>query len=95
MNDQFSDELSQSVDEAIAFLDGKGPTVAIHYAVPRDLRENAGITAQDMAGLTGMKLADYQKWETEFRRLEGAVGSLFLILEKAPNVFKRALLAAS
>ena len=32
---QFADDLIQSMDEAVAFLDGKGPATVYHYAIPR------------------------------------------------------------
>ena len=92
---QFTDELNQSVDEAIAFIDGKG-SMAIHrFALPRDLREKAGITQADMASLTGMTLPDYREWESSPQRLQGAIGALLRMLDKEPEAVKRTLPAVS
>ena len=95
MNDQFSQELYQSVDEAIAFIDGKGPMTVHRFALPRDLREKAGIAQEEMASLTGMNLPDYQEWESRPQRLHGAIGFLLQTLDKEPDGIKRTLLAAS
>ena len=92
---QFADELNQSVDEAIAFIDGKGPMTVHRFALPRDLREKAGITEEDMASLTGMALPGYREWESRPQRLHGALGTLLLMLDKEPEAVKRTLLAAS
>lgn len=92
---QFSEELQQSVDEVIAFFDGKGPMTIHHFAVPRDLRQGAGISEHDMARILGMDLPDYQTWESDFKRLEGPVGSLLRILEAEPEAFKRVLLSGN
>ena len=94
MNDQFSQELSRSVEDAIAFLDGEGPAIVHYYVMPRDIRENAGITQEQMALLVGMKLTDYQEWESQLQRLEGAVGNMLQMLDKEPDAVKRTLLAA-
>ena len=92
---QFTRELYQSVDEAIAFIDGKRPATVHRFALPRDLREKAGITQEEMASLVGMELSDYQEWESRPQKLSGAVGSLLQILDKEPDTLKRTLLAAS
>ena len=95
MNDQFSQELSRSVEDAIAFLDGEGPAIVHHYVMPRDIRENADLTQEQMASLVGMKLIDYQEWESQHRRLEGAVGNMLQMLDKEPEAVQRILLAGS
>ncbi len=82
MNDQFSQELSRSVEDAIAFLDGEGPAIVHHYVMPRDIREDADLTQEQMASLVGMKLIDYQEWESQYRRLEGAVGNMLQIAKR-------------
>lgn len=92
---QFTDELNQSVDEAIAFIDGKGPMTVHRFALPKDLREKAGISREEMASLTGMTLPDYREWESRPQRLHGAIGSLLQMLDKEPDAVKRTLLAAS
>ena len=69
---QFTKELNQSVDEAIAFIDGERPLTVHRFALPRDLREKAGITQEEMASLTGMDLPDYLEWESRPQRLYGA-----------------------
>ena len=63
--------------------------------LPRDLREKAGITQEQMAPLVGMNLANYRDWESRPQRLHGATGSLFKILDKQPSAFKRILLTDS
>ena len=92
---RFGEDLIQSLEETVAFLDGKGPGTLDYYVVPRDIRENADLTQEQMASLLGMKLADYQAWESRLQRLEGAVGNMLQMLDKEPDVVKRTLLAAS
>ena len=91
---RFTEELCQSADEIIAFIDGKGEVTVHRFALPRDLREKADITQEEMALLVGMNLPGYQAWESKPQRLHGAVGSLLRMLEKEPEVVKRTLLAA-
>lgn len=42
-----------------------------------------------------MKLEDYQGWESQFQRLDGAVGNILRMLDEEPEAVKRILLAAS
>ena len=91
---QFADDLIQSMDETVTFLDGKGPATVYHYAIPREIRENAGITQQQMASLIGMDLPKYQEWEADMQELDAPTASLFQILEKEPEAVKRTLPAA-
>ena len=95
MNDQFYQELYQSVDEAIAFIDGKGPMTVHRFALPRGVREKAGVTQEELATLTSMNLSDYREWECKPQRLHGAIGFLLQTLDKEPDVVKRTLRAAS
>lgn len=46
---QFAKDLIQSLEETVAFLDGKGPGTLVYYAVPREIRENASLTQEQAA----------------------------------------------
>ena len=81
--------------EVVAFLDGEESGVVHHFALPKDVRERAGITEQDIARLVGMDITDYKTWETEFQRVDGPTWSLLQILDKEPDAVKRTLLAVS
>ena len=91
---QFADDLIQSMDETVACLDGKGPATVYYHAIPREIRENAGITQQQMASLIGMDLPEYQEWEADMQELDAPTASLFQMLEKEPEAVKRTLPAA-
>lgn len=92
---QFGKDLIQSLEETVAFLDGKGPGTLVYYIIPKEVRENANLTQEQAASLVGMKLKAYQEWEPQFQRLEGAVGNILRMLEEEPEAVKRTLLAAS
>ena len=91
----FTDELNQSVDEAIAFIDGKGPMTVHRFALPQNIREKAGITQAQMASLVGMDLPRYQEWETEVRRIDAPTASIFHLLKNDSEAVKRTLLHTS
>ena len=64
---QFADDLIRSMDETVAFLDGKGPATVYYHAIPREIRRERRHRAAQMASLVGMDLPKYQEWEADCR----------------------------
>jgi putative transcriptional regulator len=60
---------------------------------PRKVREQAKMTQAQMASLMGMSLSGYRKWEQGQRRVSGPAAALLRLIQKEPNVVKRALLS--
>ena len=89
----FGDDLIQAMTEALAHAKGEGPAV-VHAAIaPREVREKAKLTQAQMAPLMGMSLSGYRKWEQGQRRVSGPAATLLRLIQKEPDVVKRALLS--
>ncbi len=87
------DDLIQALTEAIAHAKGEGPAV-VHTAIaPREVREQAKLTQAQMAPLMGMSLSGYRKWEQGQRRVSGPAETLLRLIQKEPDVVRRALLS--
>ena len=89
----FGDDLIQTMTEALAHAKGEGPAVVHAPVVPREVREQARLTQAQMAPLMGMSLSDYRKWEQGQRRVSGPAATLLRLIQKEPEVVKRALLS--
>ena len=89
----FGDDLIQTMTEALAHAKGEGPAVVHAPIVPREVREQARLTQAQMAPLMGMSLSDYRKWEQGQRRVSGPAATLLRLIQKEPEVVKRALLS--
>jgi len=57
------------------------------------VREQARLTQAQMAPLMGMSLSGYRKWEQGQRRVSGPAATLLRLIQKEPDVVKRALLS--
>ena len=86
------DDLIQAMTEAIAHAKGEGPAVVHVPLAPREVREKAHLTQAQMAPLMGMSLSGYRKWEQGQRRVSGPAATLLRLIQKEPEVVKRALL---
>lgn len=87
----FGEDLIQSLGEAIAHAQGKGPAI-VHVPVdPREVRTQARLTQAEMAPLMGMSLSGYRKWEQGQRRVSGPAATLLRVIEKEPEAVRRAL----
>lgn len=67
----FGDDLSQSLNEALAHAKGEGPALVHVPVAPREVRKQAKLTQAQMAPLMGMSLSGYRKWEQGTRRVSG------------------------
>lgn len=89
----FGDDLIQAMTEALAHAKGEGPAL-LHVAItPREVREQAKLTQAQMAPLMGMSLSGYRKWEQGQRRVSGPAATLLRLIQKEPDLVKRALLS--
>jgi putative transcriptional regulator len=89
----FGDDLIQAMTEALAHAKGEGPAL-LHAAItPREVREQAKLTQAQMAPLMGMSLSGYRKWEQGQRRVSGPAATLLRLIQKEPDLVKRALLS--
>ena len=91
---RFGQDLIQSLKEVVEFLEGEGPAIVHHFVLPREIREQAGVTQAQMATLLGMELSVYQEWETELQEVSGSMASLLRLMQKEPEVVKNKLLFA-
>ena len=89
----FGDDLIQAMTEALAHAKGEGPAIVHTPVAPREVREQARLTQAQMAALMGMSLSGYRKWEQGQRRVSGPAATLLRVIQKEPDVVKRALLS--
>jgi len=89
----FGDDLIQAMTEALAHAKGDGPAIVHAPVAPREVRERAKLTQAQMAPLMGMSLSGYRKWEQGQRRVSGPAAALLRLIQKEPDVVKRALLS--
>jgi len=87
------DDLIQAMNEALAHAKGEGPAVVHAPIAPREVRELVKLTQAQMAPLMGMSLSGYRKWEQGQRRISGPAATLLRLMQKEPEVVKRALLS--
>jgi putative transcriptional regulator len=90
---KLGDDLIQAMTEALAYAKGESPAVIHAPIAPWEVREKAHLTQVQMAPLMGMSLSGYRKWEQGQRRVCGPAATLLLLLQKEPDVVKRALLS--
>lgn len=80
------EDLKQSLEEAGAHMRGEDVGVIFHEPIsPRAVREKAEMTQDQMAGLMGMSLSGYRKWEQGQRSVSGPAKTLLVILDKNPK----------
>ena len=87
----FSDDLIQSLTEAVAHAKGEGPAVVHEPIDPREVRKQAALTQAQMAPLMGLSLSGYRKWEQGQRHVSGPAAMLLRVIEKEPDAVRRAL----
>lgn len=87
----FSDDLIQSLTEAVAHAKGQGPATVHEPIDPREVRKHAALTQAQMAPLMGMSLSGYRKWEQGQRHVSGPAAILLRVIEKEPDAVRRAL----
>lgn len=87
------DDLIQSLGEAVAHHEGRGPALVHVPADPRAVRRKARLTQAAMAELMGMSLSGYRKWEQNRREVSGPANVLLHVIEREPEAVKRALSA--
>lgn len=87
----FSDDLIQSLTEAVAHAKGQGPATVHEPLDPREVRKQAALTQAQMAPLMGMSLSGYRKWEQGQRHVSGPAAVLLKVIEKEPEAIQRAI----
>lgn len=87
------DDLIHAMTEALAHAKGEGPAIVHTPIAPREVREQAKLTQAQMAPLMGMSLSGYRKWEQGQRRVSGPAATLLRLIQKEPDVVRRALLS--
>jgi putative transcriptional regulator len=87
------DDLIQAMTEALAHSKGDGPAIVHDPIAPRDVRQRARLTQAEMAPLMGMSLSGYRKWEQGQRRVSGPAATLLRLIQKEPDLVRRALLS--
>lgn len=87
----FSEDLIQSLNEALAHAKGEGSAMVHAPVTPREVREQVKLTQAQMAPLLGMSLSGYRKWEQGARQVSGPAATLLRVIEKEPEAVRRAL----
>ncbi len=93
----FGEDLIQSLNEALAHAEGKGPAIVHAPVTPREVRKQTKLTQAQMAQmapLVGMSLSGYRKWEQGTRRVSGPAAALLRVIQKEPEAVKRVLLSS-
>jgi len=95
-NNQFFDELLQSVKEMDAIVRGDMPpsrefAVDANIVDVRAVREKTGLSQNDFARLLRVKLKTLQNWEQHRRTPSGPAAALLTLAAKAPDVVLGAL----
>ena len=88
----FGEELTKSLEEALALAKGEGPAIVHTTVAPREVRLQAHLTQAQMAPLMGMSLSGYRKWEQGTRNVSGPAEALLRVIQKEPEAVRRALL---
>lgn len=89
----FGENLIQVMTEAVAHATGEG-LAGIHAPiVPWEVRQQARLTQAQIALLMGMSLSGWRKWQQGLRRVSGPTATLLRLIQKEPDVVKRALLS--
>lgn len=88
---KFSEELMQSLKEALAHAKGEGPGIVHEFLTPREVRERIRLSQADMAPLMGMSLSGYRKWEQGERKVSGPAATLLHVIAHEPEAVTRAL----
>lgn len=88
----FGEDLIQSLSEAVAHAEGKGPAVVHAPLEPREVRKRVKLTQVQMAWLMGMSVSGYRKWEQHNRRISGPAAALLQIIDREPEAAQRARL---
>ena len=88
----FGEELTKSLEEALAHAKGEGPAIVHTTVAPREVRLQAHLTQAQMAPLMGMSLSGYRKWEQGTRNVSGSAEALLRVIQKEPEAVRRALL---
>ena len=92
---QFGDDLIKALEEAVAFKEGRGPGILHAFPEPREVRQKMNLTQEQMAPLLGMSVSGYRKIEQGQRSVQGAAGTLLLVLDREPEAVRRALAMAA
>lgn len=87
----FGEDLIQSLNEALAHVQGEGPAIVHTPVDPREIRTRAKLTQAQMAPMMGMSLSGYRKWEQKKRRISGPAAALLRVIEREPAAVQRAL----
>ncbi len=90
----FSEDLIQSLNEALAHAKGEGSAMIHAPVTPRGVREQVKLTQAQMAPLLGMSLSGYRKWEQGARQISGPAATLLRVIEKEPEAVRRALFSS-
>ena len=90
---QFGDELIQSLNEALAFVNGEGPARVHTVVLPKMVRKKINLTQAEMAPLVGMSLSGYRKIEQGNRSVSGPLAVLLRVIDADPSAVRKALAA--
>lgn len=91
--------IKRGLEQAIAHARGEAAegTYRVHVPTQVDvkaIRAKLGLTQQEFAGRYGFSVHTLRHWEQGLRQPEGSARAYLLVIDRAPEVVYRALLAA-
>jgi len=89
-------EILQGAQDALDYLRGDKTKGRAHYIIAADInvksiREKTGLTQERFAETYGFSLSTLKKWEAGNRQPEGPAKAYLMVINKRPNVVKKAL----
>lgn len=93
MNNEFYDDLSLSLSQALSIAKGElEPSRVFSYDVPdiKAIRAKTGLTQAQFADKLNISSRTLQNWEQGTRNPTGATVTLMRLLEKQPNLLSLA-----
>ena len=84
------DEIIQGLEEAVGYMRGKKPRVAVHKVVIPDeinvkaIRQKLKLSRQEFADYFGFSVRTLQHWEQGNRHPQGPAKVLLLLLQRDP-----------
>lgn len=94
MDKKLFEQLTQSMNEAIAIAKGEMKPLRVFTVEPPDakaIREKTGLSQSEFAQMIGVKVKTIQNWEQHRRQPTGAAAALLTIFDQTPDVAIKAL----
>lgn len=94
-----ADSIRRSLQEAVAYAEGKADANAYRVHVPeridvKAIRVKLDMTQEEFAGRFGFSVNTLRHWEQGSRQPEGPTRAYLLVIDRAPKAVQKALQTA-